>query len=291
VHRGAPDGRLPAATIREVWRMEAASQVYSYSRITTFEQCARRFRYRYVDGVKEAFRGVEAFMGQQVHSTIEWLFNERTRSVEPTSEQAVSYYCTAWDTEAADGAARVHVVKRDMSLESYRRMGAEVVAAFHAERFVGDTRETVATEKHFAVSFNGHRFQGFIDRLARDADGLLHVIDYKTGARAPRTFAGKEADQLRAYGLGLFIESDAAELELVLDFVRAGKTLRQRIRRDEAAAVERMLSERIDAVEASSVFPPNPGVLCGWCGYNDICEASGEGWPRRGAGASGAARG
>ena len=47
--------------------MEAASQVYSYSRITTFEQCARRFRYRYVDGIKEAFRGVEAFMGQQVH--------------------------------------------------------------------------------------------------------------------------------------------------------------------------------------------------------------------------------
>ncbi len=59
--------------------------VWSYvspSRLGLWLRCPLAFRFRYVDGIKEAFRGVEAFMGQQVHSTIEWLFNERTRSVE-----------------------------------------------------------------------------------------------------------------------------------------------------------------------------------------------------------------
>jgi RecB family exonuclease len=55
--------------------MAESFPTYSFSRITTFEQCARRFRYRYLDGVKEAFHGVEAFMGQRVHEVIEWLFN------------------------------------------------------------------------------------------------------------------------------------------------------------------------------------------------------------------------
>jgi hypothetical protein len=25
--------------------------------------------------------------------------------------------------------------------------------------------------------------------------------------------------------------------------------------------------------EDATVFPPSPGTLCDWCGYNDICEA------------------
>src|SRR5688572_3505192 len=43
--------------------MSVEPAAYSFSRITTFEQCARRFRYRYLDKVKEAFDSVEGFMG------------------------------------------------------------------------------------------------------------------------------------------------------------------------------------------------------------------------------------
>jgi putative RecB family exonuclease len=255
--------------------MQDGISAFSFSRITTFEQCARRYRYRYLDGVKEAFRGVEAFMGTQVHATIEWLFDERDLGTRHDLAEAVAHYCDGWDRQYADGQP-VRVIKVNGDLEGYRRAGADMVARFHRQRFVGDDLETVATEKHFRIELGGrHPFQGFIDRVAREASGLVHVIDYKTGSRTPARFEGKEAEQLEAYALAMFATSGVDEVELVLEFLKSGTRLSRRIDRREAPEIDERLSRRIDAATSSTVFPPNPGALCDWCGYNDICEAYG----------------
>lgn len=248
--------------------------VFSYSRLTTFEQCARRFRYRYLDGVREAFVGVEAFMGQRVHETIEWLFNEREAGLKRSASEAVAFYCSAWDKALAASPRAVRVIKNGEVIENYRRAGAQMLSRFHADRFVTDTLETIENEKHFRIELGGsHWFQGFIDRLARDADGVLHVIDYKTGRQASPRFTGKDAGQLEAYALAMFAETDAEELELVLDYLKTGVRLNRHVVRAEVAAVETDLVNRIDAAVTATVFPPVTGVLCRWCGYNDLCEA------------------
>jgi putative RecB family exonuclease len=253
--------------------MSVAAPAYSFSRISTFEQCARRFRYRYLDQVKEAFDSIEGFMGRQVHDTIEWLFGERARGRTPGAAEAVTRYCRRWDEDVVGAPRRLRVVKSGEDVETYRRVGADLVAQFHRERFIADELETVAAEKHFSIVLGGrHQFQGYIDRLARDSTGLLYVIDYKTGRRAPPSFEGKEARQLEAYALAVFAESTADEIELVLEFLRVGKTLRARVERRQAERIEMRLAEQIDTVEDATVFPPRPGVLCDWCGYNDICD-------------------
>ena len=38
-------------------------EIYSYSRIKTFENCPLKYRYRYIDRIKVDTEGVEAFMG------------------------------------------------------------------------------------------------------------------------------------------------------------------------------------------------------------------------------------
>lgn len=44
---------------------------YSYSRISTYENCPRRFKYHYVDKI-ESYEDVEAFiLGRAVHKGIE----------------------------------------------------------------------------------------------------------------------------------------------------------------------------------------------------------------------------
>ena len=247
---------------------------YSFSRITTFQQCPRRFRYRYIDGVREAFEGIEAFMGRQVHATIEWMFERRDAGHVPSVAEVLECYRRMWDERVAAGDGEVRVVKQDRTADGYRRAGAEMLERFHQRRFLPDRLETIANEHYFCVRIGGrHDFQGFIDRLARGEDGVLRVIDYKTGARTPRTFSGKEADQLRAYALALFLDTNERQLELVLDFLRSGTTVHQRIDRADASRLEENLAARIDAVEESTVFPPKPGNLCAWCGYNDICDA------------------
>jgi putative RecB family exonuclease len=254
--------------------MAATAPEYSFSRITTFEQCARRFRYRYLDCVKEAFDSIEGFMGRRVHDTIEWLFGERLLGRTPSAAETVARYCDRWDEEVVASVRQIRVVKRGENAESYRRLGAELLTWFHRERFSTDRLETIGAEQHFRVELDGrYRFQGYIDRLARDENGLVHVIDYKTGRRAPQRFEGKEAEQLEAYALAIFLQTDAPELELVIEFLRAGKILRRRVERSRAPELERRLAARIATLEDATVYPPSPGALCDWCGYNDICEA------------------
>lgn len=254
---------------------EAAPEVYSYSRVTTFEQCPRRYRYRYRDGVREAFRGVEGFMGQCVHEVLEWLFAQRDNGRTPAARDAVEKYCAVWDDRYGGDGAAVRVIKAGADMEFYRRAGAELIERFHRDRFLPDSLETVALEKHFSITLAGrYPFQGYIDRLARDADGVLYIIDYKTGRRAPARFEGKEADQLKAYAVAVFDgDARARAIVLELDFLRAGRQLTHRMKREEAPVVEAALAARIDGLVDSTVFPPVPGVLCQWCGYNDLCEA------------------
>ena len=253
----------------------APPEPFSFSRVTTFEQCPRRYRYRYLDGVQEGFDSVEAFMGRQVHSTIEWLYEERRVERSPTAEDAVGKYCELWDCEIVASRRPVRVVKVDTALEGYRRAGADMITRFHRSRFVSDKLVTIENERHFRVTLGGRfEFQGYIDRLARDERGTVHIIDYKTGRKSSQGFSGREAEQVEAYAVALFTELDEVEeLELALEYVRTGDRVRRRVARRECEEIERRLVARIEAVVSSTVFPPIPSVLCRWCGFNDVCDA------------------
>lgn len=254
---------------------------FSFSRVTTFEQCPRRYRYRYIDGVHEGFVSIEAFMGRQAHSTVEWMYEERRAGREPTLDESVARYCGFWDGALATERAPVKVVRSGETREDYRRLGAEMVSDYYRRNFAADALETIAMERHFTIELGGrHAFQGYIDRLARDGDGRVVVIDFKTGKRVPQRFEGKDADQLRAYALALFADGEG-ELELRLEYLRTGKRVAERIRADQAGPIEERLAARIDAAEAATVYPPVPGPLCGWCGFNDVCEAATSAAPPR----------
>lgn len=251
-----------------------AAELFSFSRVSTFEQCARRYRYRYVDGVREAFQSIEAFLGQQVHATVEWLFTEKAGGRTPAVDEAVRRYCEGFDRGHAEARAGLKVIKQGTKVEEYRRSGAEMLVDFHRTRFVPDQLETLGLERRFEMDLgDGRRFQGFIDRLARDASGLVHIIDYKTGGRPPAAFGGKDGDQLEAYAVAMFAETDADELVLRLEYLRVGRTLEKRIRRDEAAEKGRRLGARVTFAAEATAWPPTPGTLCDWCGFNDLCEA------------------
>lgn len=269
---GAMLARSPAAT-----PLMTDLATFSFSRVSTFEQCARRYRYRYVDGVREAFQSIEAFMGQQVHAAVEWMFREREGGRAPRVDEAVRWYSGSFDRAFAEARGTLRIIKQRTALEDYRRAGAEMLADFHRTRFLADRLETLGLERHFVLDLEGgRRFQGFIDRLARDDAGIVHIIDYKTGGRPPVRFGGKDGDQLEAYAVAMFAEHPGIdEIALQLEYLRNGSTQARRIRREETAETARRLRERIRVAAEASVFPPSPGTLCDWCGFNDLCEAYG----------------
>ena len=43
------------------------SEIYSHSRLSTFENCRKKFEFRYVLKLPEDSEGIEAFVGKRVH--------------------------------------------------------------------------------------------------------------------------------------------------------------------------------------------------------------------------------
>ncbi len=84
---------------------------YSISQIGKFEQCALQYKFIYVDKIKRYEEGVEAFLGQRFHETMEWLYEEKAFRTVPL-EELLGYYEKAW---AGKWHAEVKIRKKEGS--------------------------------------------------------------------------------------------------------------------------------------------------------------------------------
>jgi RecB family exonuclease len=64
-------------------------------------------------------------------------------------------------------------------------------------------REWIASEAGFDVAYADARLRGSIDRLERDADGQVHIVDFKTGRNPPTNADVEEHAQLGVYQIAV----------------------------------------------------------------------------------------
>jgi RecB family exonuclease len=86
----------------------------------------------------------------------------------------------------------------DKERERARRMLAKLLGWLRE-----NGRDLVAVEEGFSVSIGRAVLEGRVDRLERDADGRLVVVDLKTGKSAPRNDDVATNPQLGAYQLAV----------------------------------------------------------------------------------------
>ena len=56
--------------------------IYSHSRLSTFEQCPQKYEYRYIKRIPPDFdQSIEAFLGNMVHDTLEWIYKPLERNL------------------------------------------------------------------------------------------------------------------------------------------------------------------------------------------------------------------
>ena len=253
--------------------MGRASDIYSYSRLSTLETCARAYEFRYVRKIKEAFTSVESFVGRVVHHTLGWMYAERETSGAPTEDFAIERFDEEWDRRIG---SRVKVIRREDSLEARRQIGREMVRRYRRGAFEKDTLRTVAIERRLDVDLEGgRRYRGIVDRLAEDDSGALHVIDFKTTARPPAIHGDEKTLQIRSYGLAVLRNHEVDAVDVSYRYLANGTSHELRIDRPEAERVADELVGRIERAESTTSFPPSPSALCAWCGYRETCDVSG----------------
>jgi putative RecB family exonuclease len=224
---------------------------------------------RYLQGLKEGFRSVEAYLGTTMHDVLEWLYDERRKGHEPTFEDALEVFSACWAEGWTEDIAiiRIHEVA-----DTYLRTGREMLELFFRDTFLRDTSETVSLEERLTIWLaDDVVFTGFADRIGRTEKGRLFIIDYKTSRSEGNSGEFSEGLQAPLYAACAIQQRYEEEALAGYHYLRHGTTRWQLIDRERAQTLLDRCLELVRHTEAADEFPARPGILCAWCGFNDRC--------------------
>ena len=259
---------------------EDRSSKFSPSKLDCYKECARRYRYRYVDRISRRRKTPETTVGVAVHAAFEELYGLVAGGKVPALPEVEALYDAALDAEWDDS---IRLVDARFARADWRNVGAQCVRLYYEAHAPFSEDRTIAVEKRvgfpLVVEGREYRIEGFVDRLSLAPDGAFEIHDYKTAKNLPGQ-AHADADwQLALYELAVRREwPDARDVRLKWHYVRHGKTLTSVRDASARARLLEAVSGTIAAVKHDHQFAPNPGPLCDWCEYKDLCPLFAHPW-------------
>jgi putative RecB family exonuclease len=237
----------------------------SFSRIDSYANCPRKFRYAYVDKLPGR-PGPHLSFGTSVHNALEAFYDRKLPEC-PTEEELLGFLYEGWDSS---GFVQL---PREEQLGFYRH-AQDVLRRFH-RRAAPTYRLPAATEAWFELPIGYEAtVVGSIDRVDIDDDGRLHVVDYKTNRKVKDRARVASSLQLSLYALACRHLFGALPATVSLDFVVPGIAIVAELEELDLDGARQAVLDTAAAVRAEA-YPPTPNPLCGWCDFRSVCPA----WP------------
>ena len=245
---------------------------FSHSKLTTYQQCPQKYKFRYIDEIPPPIRGIELRLGDSVHRALEKLYADAMQGQSHSCEEIVAFYQQMWDEGYTP---QMRIVRSGTTARTYLKMGRQMLLAYH-QRFHPFTESTTLQleEKFFFPLSEGHEIRGIIDRLARAGDGSLEIHDYKTSRRFPTPSQVGNDIQLALYELALRHRwPDTQRINLIWHYlafdteISIEKTLRQ------LETIKQNTLRLIERIDSTTCFPTQVTPLCDWCEYKEMCPA------------------
>ncbi len=237
----------------------------SFSRIDSYRNCPRRFRYAYIDRLP-GVPGPHLSFGTSIHGALEAFYDRKLPSC-PSEEELLGFLYEAWDSSGFQDQSRDEQV-------AFYRHAQEVLRRYH-RRVAPTYRLPASTEAWFELPIGYEAVVvGSIDRVDVDDDGRFHVVDYKTNRKVKdrRRVAGSL--QLAIYALACRHLFGSLPATVSLDFVVAGVPVVVPLEDIDLDGARQTILDTAEAVRAER-FAPTPNPLCDWCDFRSVCPA----WP------------
>ncbi len=247
--------------------------IYSHSRLSAFEQCPLKFRFRYIDCLEPDFKDtIESFLGGKIHETLEWVYNHQEKnSLELDS--VIQHFVENWRKEFKP---QIKIVKPNLTSEFYFNKGIKFLIDYFLKHkpFKDDT---IATEKKVFVDLDeqkNYQIIGYIDRLVHNKEtNIFEIHDYKTSSSIK---SQKELDsdrQLALYSIAIRNEfKESNDVHLIWHFLDFNQTLISKRTTEELEQLKQEIIKLINKIENETDFFPNPGCLCNWCEFQSKCD-------------------
>jgi len=248
-----------------------ASQTYSYSRLTTYENCPLSFKFRYIDREKPGFiqEGIEAFMGKRVHETLQKLYDDLKLEKRNSLDSLLETYSELWKKEWSDD---VVVVKPSLKPENYFLTGSRCISDYYKRYQPFNQDKTIATEAIIRINLGEVALRGFIDRLSEKEDGHYQIHDYKTGGYFPQMQKFDQDRQLALYQIGVADSyPNVKKVTLVWHYLAFDKEVRLEKTTQQLEELKQGICSLVEEIESTKEFLPKESTLCDWCEFQHLC--------------------
>ena len=244
---------------------------YSALKIRVFQTCRLRYRYQYLDkgttAIKPRLRPADT-AGSLVHRVL-CDFYTKLAPDQRTESSLIELFESGW-SDLSPGYHRVPGVEqfRESSLKQLRNF----------IQFFQPVGEPFLVEPYIQVEVaQGVTLFGRLDRLDENADGSLHVIDYKGGAMPGDIDSG----QLLFYALMAEIKYERRVSRMSFWYLDDGSTLTSEPSELDKDGGRTELLRTIEEMERVTSLPPNVGPHCAGCPFLYACEVRGRVQERR----------
>ncbi len=241
--------------------------------IGIYEQCPRRYRHQYVERLIQQYRKPWPWltMGANIHAALAQFL-----SVVPVKERT---------TETIEKLLRDKWRRGRQGFaddEQEREFGERALAQLRwfANTQPVDVQPLMIERFHEAPVGERLVLRGKIDRVDRDEDGALHVIDYKTGKvpENPDTF------QLLQYAVILPRILDLPVARASYLYLGGGEWRTFSIDPADVDKTRGAVLSIAGRIERETEYRPAVGPLCRYCDFLEICEAGREAHDPAGSG-------
>ncbi|WP_409482934.1 RecB family exonuclease [Arsenicicoccus dermatophilus] len=249
----------------------------SPSRASDFMQCPLLYRFRVIDRLPEP-PSAAAARGTLVHAVLERVFD--VPAPERTLEHAATLVEPQWEALLAERPELAELVGDGAEAVELTRWLADATRLVERWFTLEDPSDLEPAERELYVECDadGLLLRGYVDRLDVAPNGMVRVVDYKTGKSPSELFEGKALFQMKFYALVLWRTRGVVPALLQLVYLGDGTILRYQPDEADLRATERKLKALWDAIvraAESGDWRPNRSRLCDWCAHQAICPAWG----------------
>ncbi len=248
---------------------------FSYSKMGMYRECPQKYKFRYVHMIPELPKYYFAF-GSALHAVMEFIYNP-ARQFFPTLAEALAYFDSEWNKTTWEQKGYGSI---DKELAGYAEGRHEIEAYYHkhAATFV----RPLSVEMKSTLEIDGLSLISILDRLDYMGNGLVKILDYKTGKTVQR-----EPDQLYMYqkvaetspAIKALVQQQDPSVKEVrvgqLAFYHLPSLTEMTFERAPDVEIATFWQEKVLATAShirAGEFSPTPSeTACRWCDYRNIC--------------------
>jgi DNA helicase-2/ATP-dependent DNA helicase PcrA len=255
-----PEGsRLPAWL--EIPPMEGLGARLSASAVESYETCPLQFKF---EREWKLSRQVHAAMqyGAVMHRVLRTYYDSVRLGRPKTDDELIQVF---QDDLAATG------IQDDYQRDLYLKQGLQQLHDFLAGTRSTPPPDVLHTEEWFDVQIAGTKVAGRIDRMDRDPDGSVAIVDYKTGKARSQEDAD-ESLQLSIYAMAAHEKWGYRVGALVFHNLEGNVPVSsKRAEFQLAEARDRVLAVARGIAEGN--FEPKLDYHCNFCAFRGLCPA------------------